>query len=668
LLAVICIHLATLGSRRPMLYCPRFFEATMMAAMMDQAIVRFSSWGLVDSIGVRLAFLCLIGAGAGLAVGLLYFLRAGRITRFIPAPVFAGFYNSIALSLVISQTLSLMTQASGGPPLFVIGSVAGVSMVAGVAVLRWRPNWPVAAIGLAAGLLLGLVWEISGQRAPVVISGGWTLVLPFSIADFAAFTRPGVQVWSVAGAIALNAVTLATMLFITTTMASQSLTQADGKRAGARGSVAVIAGMALGGLMGAAPVAGSMQASAAATRTSPLTSSVVGWSALVIVAVYWSGILGWIPLAAVSGALLREALFMVDRSSLRLFVRWVRRKPLAANSREDIALVTVVTTTAVVFNLVVAVLVGLLLGLALFAVRNARRPVRHVWTGAQITSNCARSRGDQQVLAMHPDAIKVFELEGDLFFGAAESLERSLETGSAGAVCVILDWSRVRHVDSSLVLSVANIVSEMDEQGLLIIHAGTGLRDGEVGEELRECLPNARFARNLDYALEDAENEVIDRYRIEAPAESTSMLDSMALFQGMDTRQRDRLQQAMTEKFFTRGAVVCSAGEAADELMLVLHGSASILVFSPEGEVARLAGVRRGATIGEIGFLDRAPRSASVVAQEDVIVAVLTREAYDQLCESEPQLVQQLLANIALDVASRLRHTNRLALARVGGA
>jgi sulfate permease, SulP family len=96
----------------------------------------------------------------------------------------------------------------------------------------------------------------------------------------------------------------------------------------------------------------------------------------------------------------------------------------------------------------------------------------------------------------------------------------------------------------------------------------------------------------------------------------------------------------------------------------VLHGSASILVRSAEGPEIRLASVRRGATIGEIGFLDGAPRSASVVAQEQMTVAVLKRETYDRLCEEDPRLVRKLLSNIALDVATRLRHTNRLAIAR----
>jgi CRP-like cAMP-binding protein len=112
--------------------------------------------------------------------------------------------------------------------------------------------------------------------------------------------------------------------------------------------------------------------------------------------------------------------------------------------------------------------------------------------------------------------------------------------------------------------------------------------------------------------------------------------------------------------------VILSAGAASDELMLILQGCASIVVDRPEGQPVRLAGVRRGAVIGEVGFLDGSPRSASVIAQEDV-VATLDRSSYDGLAQSHPALLPKLVANIAVGLAARLRHTNPVALARARG-
>ena len=58
----------------------------------------------------------------------------------------------------------------------------------------------------------------------------------------------------------------------------------------------------------------------------------------------------------------------------------------------------------------------------------------------------------------------------------------------------------------------------------------------------------------------------------------------------------------------------------------------------------------------------------SLVAQEDLLVYVLTREAFDALRVSHPEIVYQLMLNLTLDLASRLRHTNKLASARSVGA
>jgi sulfate permease, SulP family len=78
----------------------------------------------------------------------------------------------------------------------------------------------------------------------------------------------------------------------------------------------------------------------------------------------------------------------------------------------------------------------------------------------------------------------------------------------------------------------------------------------------------------------------------------------------------------------------------------------------------RLTSLRRGAVIGEVGFLDNTPRSATVVAQEDLSVYVLSRETYDALCISDAEIMHQIMRNLTLDLAVRLRHTNKLALAR----
>jgi SulP family sulfate permease len=545
-----------------------------------------------------------------------------------------------------------------------VSSIALCSLATGIAVRHLRPLWPSAAMALGAGLVLGAAWHLLGRSTPMIGSEGGSMMLPVFAADFASLAAPGVHVWPVVLAVVGDAVILGIMIFLNTTIASQVMTRTDLRvNASPRDSLAAVAGIVLAGFAGGPPVSGSEHSSSAASRRTPLNPALLALTSLVAALVYLSGVLAWIPLAAVCGTLLAEAWLMVNRPSVALLASWLRRHALSPNAREDLALIAVVTGCAVLVNMVAAVFVGLVLGLVLFAARNARRPVRYVWSGRELSSNCARSRADMQLLSDLGASVRVFELEGDLFFGAAHSLERTLMHHSEGAAGIILDWSRVRHVDTSVCLSVARFDRLARQQGLAPIHGGV-TPDREIATALRQQLPEGRFAPDLDRALEQAENDLIEANRSGRRQDGTSLLEASTLFAGLDEAQRAHLESQMVQKLFRAGEAIVRAGEPGDSLMLMLHGSASVVVRGVDGHDVRIAGVRRGATVGDIAFLDQASRSATVIADEDTTVAILHRDAYDLLARNHPQLVQRLLANLALTMAARLRHTNRLALAR----
>ena len=665
MLAVALVHLATAGSARPICVSGRMLEATTLAAALHQVLPQLAAWGLPDTLGVRLAFLCLICGGAGLVVGLLYLLRAQRLTPFIPAPVFAGFSNSIAVALLLSQWRTLRELASSVPVAGVVGSITIAAFATGYAIRRWLPGRPAAAAALVVGLLAGLLWNALGQPPAVVGASAIFVPLPVSLADFGAFLGPQVQLWPVTLLVLGNAALLGAMMFINNAMAAQAMTHLD-RRTGAGKGEGLVSGLSLmaGGLAGAAPVSGSIMACLAVARTSSLRAPAMLLMAAVVAAVYLTGALGHMPLAAVAGVLLCEAWFLVDRPSLRMAADWLLRRSLPVNAREDLALIAAVTAVAVLTNMVLAAFTGLMLGLFLVAVRSARQPVRHVWTGRQLSSNCARGTGELRVLAERGEELRVFELEGDLFFAVGATLDRFLTEGSRGAACIVLEWSRVRHIDSSVASMLAAFEQQASAGGVVVVHAGAGRHDTNVAEELRRRLPAAQLTTDLDFALELAENHLIARYGEEARKEASTLFDSFPLFQGFSAEDRATLEAAMTHRLFKAGEVILAAGSPGNELMLVLQGCASIVVADDDGQPVRLAGARRGSVIGEIGFLDGSARSASVVAQEDLLVAILKRDDFERLAAGGHAVVPKLLSNLSVALARHLRHTNRLALAR----
>jgi sulfate permease, SulP family len=420
---------------------------------------------------------------------------------------------------------------------------------------------------------------------------------------------------------------------------------------------------ALGSAVGAVPIAASQQAAASAMRTGAFTRRKVLAVGVVTALLAVSGILHWIALAAVAGVMLCDSFYMADRPSIKQAWRWLRGADLPRSTLEDLVLVLVVTVSAVTINAAVAVFVGLFLGLLMFAARNAKKPVRHLLTGEQIQSNCARGPRELALLALHGQSIKVVQLESELFFGAMASLDQSLTDSLQSTHTVIADWTRVRHVDSSIALALARWARAAKVAGVQILHAGAGHEEGNTLEFLNQYFPQTVLLPDLDRALEAAENALIGEHAGDRSHQTTVMHEQIPLFDGLNASQLKQMQSSVRERLYQAGDVIFKAGDPSDSMLVILQGRASVMVHLGQRDI-RLSSMRRGGVVGEMGFLDRAPRSATVVAQEPLLAYVLTREAFDALREQWPETAYILIKNLTLNLAVRLRHTNRLALAR----
>lgn len=118
----------------------------------------------------------------------------------------------------------------------------------------------------------------------------------------------------------------------------------------------------------------------------------------------------------------------------------------------------------------------------------------------------------------------------------------------------------------------------------------------------------------------------------------------------------------MTPQFIPNNTTFIREGDAADEgfMALLLEGEVvveSITVSRTEPLTIRVLG--EGSLVGEVGLVDREPRSASCTTSADSLFAILTRDSFEALINEEPRIGSKLLLAIAARLAERLRDNAR---------
>jgi CRP/FNR family transcriptional regulator, cyclic AMP receptor protein len=116
----------------------------------------------------------------------------------------------------------------------------------------------------------------------------------------------------------------------------------------------------------------------------------------------------------------------------------------------------------------------------------------------------------------------------------------------------------------------------------------------------------------------------------------------------------------MTPKRASVGTLLIREGErtANGFMLLVLDGDVRVEShYGGDTEHMVLGVLGPGSLIGELALLDDAPRAATCIAASDLQMAVLTRDALEQIIEQHPAVAARLMMAISKRVADRLRET-----------
>ncbi|UVM60528.1 C4-dicarboxylic acid transporter DauA [Pseudomonas sp. B21-010] len=428
---------------------------------------------------------------AGLILVTLGLMRAGRLIQYIPYPVILGFTAGIGVVIATLQLKDLLGLTTVGQAKHYIEQLGelivalpsarlgdGIIGVTCLAVLiawpRWVPRVPGHLVALLVGALLGLAlerggWPVAtlGERFSYVVDGISHPGIPPFLPSFDwPWNLPDGQGHPLTLSYDLIRQLLGPAFAIAMLGAIESLlcaVVADGMTGSKHDPNAELIGQGLGNLV--APLFGGITATAAIARSatnvrsgasSPLAAiihSLVVLLAMVLLAPLFS----YLPMAALAALLVIVAWNMSEAGHV---LHTLRIAP-----RSDVLVLLTCLSLTVLFDMVMAVAVGLLLAAGLFIKRMS-----------ELTDSAELPRHFHQALLDMPEHVRCYAIRGPLFFGAAEKALDVLRKFDPGVRVVVVEMSAVPMLDMTALAAFENILKDYRKQGIGLILVATAPR------------------------------------------------------------------------------------------------------------------------------------------------------------------------------------------------
>lgn len=357
---------------------------------------------IVSTYGVEGMFLA--GALAGLLQILAGFLRIGKLVRYLPQPVIAGFTNGVAILFFMTAIDDALATLS----------ITLITVLVLVISLKFFKKIPESLFGLLVGLLVNELFI----HSPHVVGD-----LPFAI--------PRLTLGSMPFATIGELISPAFTIFLLGSISALLSAEVTDKMLGVQhDSNRELIGQGLGNLVssliGGVPVTGAVARSGINVRSGGRTrlSGILHSIFLLLMVLVFAPVVRRIPLASLAAILMVASVRTADWKSIKLLprARWTYG-----------AIMIITTILTVVIDLAVAVIVGVILSaiVALF---------------------------DLSHLPEGKDSGGKISLHGPLLFVGIEKLKERIKSHSREED-LVLDFSNVSHIDESGALALQELLS-----------------------------------------------------------------------------------------------------------------------------------------------------------------------------------------------------------------
>jgi SulP family sulfate permease len=449
------------------------------------SLLVFTALAFIDSENTTELFeaLFLLAVLVGVFQIIISLFKLGNLTRYISESVIIGFMAAAAFLLAVGQlgnALGVRDKGNGhmqvlyrvwltlfhGEHINYRALVLSATAVVVAVVLRrlvQRYGWPQVDM-LAVLVVTALIAYFAGWSTPG--ANGHTAV---SVAAKIPRSLPSPHIPGVhfgwlpelsEGALAIAFVGIIEALSIAKAIAYQTQQKIDYNRQIMAEGLANLAG----GFFQSLPGSGSLSRSAinfqsgAKTRFSGIVAAATVAAALLL----FAPLLRYVPQPALAGLLLVTAARLVDFKRLIYTLK---------ASRYDAGLVVVTAFTGVAIDLDKSVLLGVILSILMFVPRAAKLKAKELIVTPErvVRERLPDEQADQLVV--------IYDLEGELFFGAAPELDRYLleisrRVADDEVKFVVLRLKRVRHPDVVCIERIEHFLREETGRGVTVLLAG----------------------------------------------------------------------------------------------------------------------------------------------------------------------------------------------------
>ena len=461
--------------------------------------------GIVAKDGMDGLVIATILAGIFLIfMGLCHF---GSLIRFIPCTITTGFTSGIAVTIVIGQLKDFfgLTYPEGLKPIettekmnAVIQNFSTINMDAVI----------VGAVSLAILIIAPYIFKkIPGSLLAVIAGILMVQCLPLKVSTIGnlytisnalpSFHFPSVSFKAVQTALP-NAFTIAVLAAIESLL---SCVVADGminsKHRSDMELVAQGAGNIASALFGGIPATGAIARTAANIKNGGRTpiAGIVHSVTLLIVLVVLMPYAGMIPMPTIAAILFNVAYNMCQ---WRTFVKLLKTAP-----KSDIIVLLTSFVLTVIFDLVVAIEIGMILACLLFIKRMSEETHVDGWTYVDDDTPDV-----DEHLRQLPLQIRVYEISGPLFFGAANVIEHIVVKDFT--TCLVLRMRSVTALDSTAMNALIDLTEVCEARGITVVFSHVNEQPMKVMDKagFTKRVGKENFQPNISTALKRAE-EVI---------------------------------------------------------------------------------------------------------------------------------------------------------------